>query len=146
MATLEDAILLAVTAHKGQRDKVGQPYILHPLRVMLRLRPPATDDKRTVARIQARIGRSLLLRRPSATVEVKTPCQTVRADFPHTAFEWSLGSHHYADLQNGVSGYWTVPRRRWSPRFQKDSRVHLLASPGRRFRPLRLRRRDLSRR
>jgi (p)ppGpp synthase/HD superfamily hydrolase len=34
---LEDAIGLAVQAHKGQKDRVGQPYILHPLRVMLRL-------------------------------------------------------------------------------------------------------------
>ena len=34
---LEDAIRLAVEAHHGQRDKVGQPYILHPLRVMFRL-------------------------------------------------------------------------------------------------------------
>lgn len=37
MATLEDAIALAVKAHRGQTDKNGQPYILHPLRVMLRL-------------------------------------------------------------------------------------------------------------
>lgn len=36
-ATLEDAILLAAQAHHGQRDKNGQPYILHPLRVMFRL-------------------------------------------------------------------------------------------------------------
>ena len=37
MPTLEDAILLAAQAHRGQRDKAGQPYILHPLRVMLAL-------------------------------------------------------------------------------------------------------------
>jgi (p)ppGpp synthase/HD superfamily hydrolase len=35
-ATLEDAIGLAVYAHRGQRDKSGEPYILHVLRVMLR--------------------------------------------------------------------------------------------------------------
>lgn len=35
--TLEDAIALAVEAHRGQRDKAGQTYILHPLRVMMRL-------------------------------------------------------------------------------------------------------------
>lgn len=34
MATLERAIELAVQYHKGQVDKMGQPYILHPLRVM----------------------------------------------------------------------------------------------------------------
>jgi (p)ppGpp synthase/HD superfamily hydrolase len=37
MPTLEDAITLAVEAHHGHRDKAGQPYILHPLRVMFRL-------------------------------------------------------------------------------------------------------------
>lgn len=37
MPTLEDAIALAMEAHRGQVDKVGQPYILHLLRVMLRL-------------------------------------------------------------------------------------------------------------
>lgn len=39
--TLEDAIALAVEAHRGQRDKVGQTYILHPLRVMMRLETEA---------------------------------------------------------------------------------------------------------
>lgn len=37
MATLERAIAIAATAHAGQVDKAGQPYILHPLRVMLAL-------------------------------------------------------------------------------------------------------------
>jgi (p)ppGpp synthase/HD superfamily hydrolase len=37
MATLEKAILIAVEAHQGQTDKAGEPYILHPLRVMLRM-------------------------------------------------------------------------------------------------------------
>jgi hypothetical protein len=31
---LEGAILYAVTAHAGQKDLCGEPYILHPLRVM----------------------------------------------------------------------------------------------------------------
>lgn len=31
---LGKAILIATKAHEGQRDKAGQPYILHPLRVM----------------------------------------------------------------------------------------------------------------
>ncbi|MDH0710908.1 HD domain-containing protein [Acinetobacter johnsonii] len=35
MSTLEKAIALAATQHAGQLDKGGQPYILHPLRLML---------------------------------------------------------------------------------------------------------------
>jgi (p)ppGpp synthase/HD superfamily hydrolase len=37
---LERAIQIAVEAHKGQLDKSGKPYILHPLRVMLRMSTP----------------------------------------------------------------------------------------------------------
>ena len=40
MSTLERAIALAAIAHEGQIDKVGAPYILHVLRVMLRLTTP----------------------------------------------------------------------------------------------------------
>jgi len=35
---LEIAIALAGTVHRGQTDKAGQPYILHVLSVMLRVR------------------------------------------------------------------------------------------------------------
>ena len=37
MSTLERAIVIAAEAHANVLDKAGQPYILHPLRVMLRL-------------------------------------------------------------------------------------------------------------
>ncbi len=37
MCTLENAIRIAAIAHAGQRDKADQPYILHQLKVMLRL-------------------------------------------------------------------------------------------------------------
>lgn len=45
-ATLEDAIELALSVHRGAVDKGGEPYILHPLRVMLR-------QQSTVARMAA---------------------------------------------------------------------------------------------
>ena len=35
MSNLETTIAFAANAHAGQPDKGGQPYILHPLRVML---------------------------------------------------------------------------------------------------------------
>lgn len=34
---LDKAIQVAVNAHAGQMDKAGQPYILHPMRVMMSL-------------------------------------------------------------------------------------------------------------
>ena len=46
---LEDAIALASLLHRGQRDKAGAPYILHPLRVMLGLGPHASDAARIAA-------------------------------------------------------------------------------------------------
>ena len=43
---LEKAIALAVDAHRGQRDRYGAPYILHPLRVMSRV---TSIQEKTVA-------------------------------------------------------------------------------------------------
>lgn len=37
MATLERAIEIAARAHANQVDKAGEPYILHPIQVMLRV-------------------------------------------------------------------------------------------------------------
>lgn len=36
-ATLEDAIAIAAAVHKGQLDKAGAAYILHPLRLMMQM-------------------------------------------------------------------------------------------------------------
>lgn len=40
-ATVEDAIEIAVAAHRGQTDKAGQPYVLHPLRLMAQMHTEA---------------------------------------------------------------------------------------------------------
>ena len=37
IATVEDAVSIAAQAHRGQTDKAGAPYLLHPLRMMLRM-------------------------------------------------------------------------------------------------------------
>ena len=47
LATLEDAVALAAQKHKGQVDKAGAPYILHPLRVLLS--PYLTNDNERMA-------------------------------------------------------------------------------------------------
>lgn len=41
---LEQAILFATKAHEGQKDFQGSPYILHPLRVMNRVRRAGGDE------------------------------------------------------------------------------------------------------
>lgn len=46
MSTLETAIAIAVNAHRGQLDRQGRPYILHPIAVMMSM---DTDEERIVA-------------------------------------------------------------------------------------------------
>ena len=43
---LERAIEIAVEAHKGVRDKGGNPYVLHPLRMMFAVK---TEEEKIVA-------------------------------------------------------------------------------------------------
>jgi len=43
---LEKAIEIAVKAHRGQKDKAGEVYILHPLRVMM---SQASEEGKVVA-------------------------------------------------------------------------------------------------
>jgi (p)ppGpp synthase/HD superfamily hydrolase len=46
MPTIEDAIIFATEAHRGQVDRAGSSYILHPLRLMCRME---TDTERMIA-------------------------------------------------------------------------------------------------
>jgi len=53
------AIRLAVRAHDGQDDPPGEPYILHPMRVMLSL-PEEDHDMRCVAILHDAVERGRL--------------------------------------------------------------------------------------
>ena len=46
MSTVERAVAIAAQAHTGQTDKADQPYLLHPLRVLLEME---TDEARMAA-------------------------------------------------------------------------------------------------
>ena len=46
MSTLDRAIQIAAKVHQGQKDKYGAPYILHPIRVMMRV---DSEIEKTVA-------------------------------------------------------------------------------------------------
>ncbi len=55
MERLTRAIMVAAEAHAGQKDRAGQPYILHPLRVLLRVRG---DEERQVAALHDVVERT----------------------------------------------------------------------------------------
>ena len=46
MADIEEAIRIAVEARRGQKDRAGAPFVLHPLRMMFRMQ---TDAERMAA-------------------------------------------------------------------------------------------------
>jgi (p)ppGpp synthase/HD superfamily hydrolase len=59
MATLQRAIELAVKAHAKQED-AGEPYILHPMRVMLALADSDDDEMRMVGILHDAVERGTL--------------------------------------------------------------------------------------
>jgi len=46
ISVLEKALEIALQAHRGQKDRYGEPYIFHPLRIMARVH---TTDQKIVA-------------------------------------------------------------------------------------------------
>ncbi len=40
MATIEHALQIAIKAHEHQKDRYGQPYIFHPMRLMIQMDTP----------------------------------------------------------------------------------------------------------
>jgi (p)ppGpp synthase/HD superfamily hydrolase len=59
MSTLQRAIELAVKAHARQ-EEAGEPYILHPLRVMLALADSGEDELRMVGILHDAVERGTL--------------------------------------------------------------------------------------
>ena len=48
---IEDAITFAAQAHQGQLDKLGEPYIFHPVRVMMLVKQEGGSEAELVAAI-----------------------------------------------------------------------------------------------
>ncbi|MGO4741698.1 HD domain-containing protein [Bosea sp. 2KB_26] len=49
MSTLARAIEIAAKAHDGQRDKAGEPYIAHPMRLMARFLASGQEQNAIIA-------------------------------------------------------------------------------------------------
>lgn len=88
---LEKAIFIATQAHaaKGQKDKAGAPYILHPLRMMLRMTTPAEMMAAVLHDVVEDTDWTLdALRREGFPTEViaALDCLTKRAGEPYEEF------------------------------------------------------------
>ena len=89
MSTLETAIRIAVTAHAGQRDKGGEAYITHPLRLMAAV---DGEEAKIVAVLHDVIEDTAVtiddLRRErfSETVLTAVACVTHRRDEPYADY------------------------------------------------------------
>ncbi len=88
-AMLERAICIAVEAHRGQTDRTGSPFILHPLRLMLKM---DGENERIVAVLHDVVERSewtvAALRREGFAAEVVEAVErlTRRPDEPYDAY------------------------------------------------------------
>ena len=92
MSTLERAIEIAAKAHTGQVDKAGQPYILHPLRVMLRVN---SADERIAAVLHDAVEDTdvtleLLAEEGSHMLRSMTEAQVI-VHLPSTKRTWRTG-------------------------------------------------------
>ena len=60
MATLQRAIELAIQAHADQEEPPGEPYMLHPMRVMLALADSGHEELRMVGILHDAVERGTL--------------------------------------------------------------------------------------
>lgn len=114
MKNLTRAILLAAEAHNGQLDKAGHDYILHPLRVMLKME---TEEERIVAvlhdvledtttteeQIVSIFGQDILEGVKSVT-RIEKPVKEIYFDYIRRAKLHPIGKKvKIADLQDNMS-------------------------------------------
>jgi (p)ppGpp synthase/HD superfamily hydrolase len=112
MATLERAVRIAAEAHEGQKDKSGAPYLLHPLRMMLRMQ---SDVARMAAILHDVVEDSdwtldgLRAEGFSAEVVEAVDCLTHREDESYEAFVKRVKSNalarqvKLADLEDNMN-------------------------------------------
>jgi (p)ppGpp synthase/HD superfamily hydrolase len=87
--TIEKALLIAARAHEGQKDKEGLPYILHPLRAMMKVQD---EDAQIVAVLHDVIEDTAVtaddLRRAglSESIIAAVLCVTHRKDEPYADY------------------------------------------------------------
>ncbi|MBX7221538.1 MAG: HD domain-containing protein [Blastocatellia bacterium] len=99
MSNLARAIAIAATAHQEQRDKAGAPYVLHPIRMMLRMNTEVEmmaavlhdvieDTPWTLEQLQAEGF--------SEEVVAAVDCLSHRPDEPYSEFIERIRSNHIA--------------------------------------------------
>ena len=98
-ALVEKAILLSAAAHRGQRDKAGAPYILHPLRMMMRMETPEAQMAAMLHDVVEDAGWTLEALRQAGFPEVVVAAVdhlTRRAEEPYEAFVVRAAQHPLA--------------------------------------------------
>lgn len=107
MPTLDETIALASELHAGQDDLTGEPYINHPLAVMLALPPEATDDDRHLALLHDTIEDS------HARIIAMMQAKGLAFDpsSPMTCLEF-FRSRHYSNYV--IEGLMLLTRDMWS--------------------------------
>jgi (p)ppGpp synthase/HD superfamily hydrolase len=99
MAAIEKALQIAARAHEGQLDKHGQPYILHPLRVMAAVEG---DEARIVAILHdviedTSVTAEVLRREDFRPVVLEAlDCLTQRKDEPYADYVIRCKGHEIA--------------------------------------------------
>ncbi len=99
MATLEEAIQIALDAHRGQTDRAGQPYILHPLRLMAGMRTAPEQLAAVLHDVVEDSGWTLAALREHGfprEVVIAVDCLTRREQESYEAFVERAASHPIA--------------------------------------------------